>query len=308
MKYRNVYLWLALLAFCITTPFLGYSEGSRFLDREVQLTSDSTGVESFPMLVNLTVKFKGTRGFGSVRRLDLATGYSGGMGIYFDCVNEKGDKRLIGYDDTGNPDGRREGLPSSYLLKPGESISITFDLNQLLLRDVRAYRKWSRPLPPGQWTIRANVYPEAVSNAKTVTVREPNDAEEALLRDMKDQGVARRWFPSVMLKDFVMPSPDRLPAETRKICELIALLRTALSSPSQGLKALDTSLTEWGELEMLVNELNYECLRESKGAAAPEVATALDSLRVQQDMAGVANRIQKRGGILARLREEESER
>ncbi len=222
-------------------------------------------------------------------------------------AGEEGDDyRLRRVVSTGTQDGfgfERYEEPAVWI-DHGESVSMWFDVVQVMSIPPGTHSSSRHGefdvrnlLLPGDWdflfrqeSLRINFGPTRFE------VRPPNEQEEDVRKRIERELKSTCWFPGVLTLRWALPTYDHLPPTTRRIMRLVDVLRQAVHSHEDGLRAIREAETEdWSYLEGLVRQVEYECLLQlDQLVAAEKVAESLCPGNIQQ--------IKKHHGLIANLR------
>ena len=268
---------------------------------ETSIECPGVGVLGFPIPITHTVRNTSRDLPHWMFHMDAATEtdgwYAKGILVLFTAAD--GTVTKVGQITTGRPDVEFSPSPPSVLCTGGESITRTFDMNQLLL-------KW-RP-KPGQGLPSAGRYKvqllcrhgDAVSEQHGIALRNPTNAERQYLASLAKQGIKEQWFPAIVTRDNLeLPPSGDLPEETALLCDYIAALRLAVRNPAAALEAFGAR-SDWGFYTDPVRELAYECLVAVHGKNS-EQATSKRAELEAAGLTGRLTRLDKDGGLLTRF-------
>jgi hypothetical protein len=286
----------------------------------IEVSAPEVFVEGYPMLVTITFANNDSHypGGGAAwgffePLLDLSSRHVGGRDLCCHLQSSSGEELQIGL--VGRPfrdltpgrfaglDPREQGLPKPRQVSPGETFTTTLDLVQLAAVATPQARYRSRLPGVGVWGIRCETGLKPIQEVvPEVEVREATQEETAIARAMS-RGIPsdRSWFPDAFLSSEPLPDARELPLPTRRIVEMIAVIRAALASPQAGLAAIDDrGNLDWGHLTHLITAVEYECSLKTESGARAEVAReklvgrASDALEIKiiDDGEGLISRLQ----------------
>jgi len=267
-------------------------------------------VRGFPLLLDARVTNTAAHSTG-LSVLDLARGGTGETMVFYLWDGADGAYWMRIHQ---NEELRVPGRPTTSA-QPGETVSMWFDLVNVMHRrhgggpfhsmfPRGSPKGWPGPremLVVGSWQLVVQHDPCSwTSSPVTLTVRDPDEQERHFLDQIDQMGVIDprhpTWFPDLVFTPKALPAADGLPASTRRIVELVELLRAAVRSSEEGLRAITAkSEFDWGYLQDLVNQVEYECLLE----APDEVKVKHPELELFEPD---RKRINDGGGIVAQLR------
>jgi hypothetical protein len=188
----------------------------------------------------------------------------------------------------------------------GQSISMWFDVVHVMTTPPGTHSwSWSRQeefdprgvLLQGNWDfLFREEYLRVAYGPASVKVRPPDDQEADVLNWIERELKSACWFPNILTSRWALPTYDHLPPTTRRIMRLVDVLRQAVVSPEDGLRAIrDSNAEDWDYLQDLVRQVEYECrLQLDQPTAAEKVAASLSSGNVRQ--------IREHHGLIANIR------
>jgi len=266
-------------------------------------------VEGFPMIVGL--RFEGGTRPGSaptVVNYDLAMTATGPATYLVLFEGENGRTLTIGSLACGYGEGSLHPRLRWIEIPCGNDLVVWLDVAQLAsanpsdLTERHGFFPRKRPFPlAGRWhvLVSAGITPRQ-SRFFNVVVREATADERGVASALAADGLGRSWFPAVVLRDDPLPAIDHLPPVTRRIVELIGVLRAARRSAEEGLDAVRQAQGGWGYLERLVDLVEYECRVEIAKTDSSDEPPPLPKGSTEGDLA--VAQIADGNGLVAQLR------
>jgi hypothetical protein len=289
----------------------------------VEVSAPGVFVAGYPMLVTITFTNNDSHypdGGAPLEffepLLGLSSRHVGGRGVWFHMQSTSGAELQIG--PAGGPyrdfdpgrfigrDPRVEGLPKPRSISPGETFTTTLDLLQVVASANPRGKYWSRLPGVGVWDIHCETGIKPIQEVvPEVEVREATPEETTVAIAISGGlPLERSWFPDAFLSSEPLPDSRELPLPTRRIVEMIAVIRAALASPQAGLAAIDDRADlDWGHLTHLITAVEYECSIQTQSRARAEVA--------RKRIVGKATHalelklIDEGEGLISRLREDQ---
>lgn len=274
--------------------------------RTMEITSASIHVISYPLLIsletcNLDYEY-GVVAYAS----DLGTPHGRKSPVQFQ-LSKKGhpDEFIVFGKKRGDLHDPTPRAPQ-VLLQENSCISTTVDLFQNM-----AVRGYDRAIDPGTWVLRAceagflNSSTEPFcSNEIEITVVEPTEAEAQIAEVFRKNPSWRSWFPMAAVSgEAISVDTSDFRLETRRLLELIQILRHALDSGEQCLFATgeaEANGLEWGPISSLIASIQYECALETGNEKAAAAASKNMSDGTSGDLATA--RIKNGDGLISNLK------
>jgi len=262
LKSSTVHLLLALPLLLI-----GASPKAESADpsKTMQITTAPRHVLSYPLLVSLetcNIDFE----YGVAASVtDLSTTFGRKSPVQIQLTKkEKPEEYIVFGKEGGDVHDPTPRAPQEFL-KENTCVSTTFDLYQNL-----RVRDHDMTITPGVWVLRACesgfLYARDepfCSDEVEITIRAPTESEAEVSSLVRKTPSCRSWFPKVAVGDEANTvHTSDLPPETRRIVELISVLREAMDSGEQCLFAVgeaEANGVEWGPISSLIAGIQYEC-------------------------------------------------
>jgi len=284
------------------TLFLCFKAFSQNDGLDIVLQAPGVYVTDFPAISSITFKNTSERISHFIPNLDLAREVDMGMALIFSFSHKDNEKSFhVGYSGFGFPELDVGPAPPQITLAPGEEVTLTFDINQLLIgRDL----KHGSYLPEtGEYELKVYFYHRSwSSNNVKINVRNPNGEERKFVESVMKQGLPKKWFPSVVInKDIVLPDHGLLPDETRELVDCVNVMRLGIDDSRKSLSKIEENKANWRSLTLLVSQLKYECVVAINGSKSKEATQLRAEMQDSKEMVGVLTNFDKNGSLLYRF-------
>lgn len=296
----------AVTFLCLCASLAAFGQGSNVV---VKLECPTTFVQGLPALSSISIRNTSERITQAVPKLDLSSDVNQGMGITFIFTPKaKGVPFVVGYGGYGRPELEIGPRPPRYELAPGEEVTLTFDLNQLLIG--KELRRGTALPSPGAYGVSASFYHGAWESPPVdVTIRERTAEEDEFVDAMQKQNVGKKWFPKVVESDEInLPESVSLPGESEELRDYIKILRLAVRKPAAALKEIEKNKGTWRHLANPMAELEYECAANVTGKKSQKASQIRSRLQDVKTMNGRFTRFDKSGSLLDRFTEKRKEK